>query len=344
MGSEYVDSDNRRMKGDIDLVSGSSTGVSLSSGVHKMAKEVFEELPDRYMEGYKSSCWLLDGTNPRSLRCLPYFYILGNPKCGTSDLWAKISHHPHVVSRRLNKEPHWWTRGRFGFVRLRCDTLRDGSVSTLWENRQWRALFGERYEGPPHVIAEVIRAVQPNARLLLILRDPVSRLYSEYLYFEKKSTDPQAFHKIVLNQIQSFQTCTSNMSVRACVYDGVIGRVYVRLLLGIYVIFIRDWFRVFPRDQLMIVRLEDWHVNCTDALYSIYDFLRLDRLTEQNMANICATPQTKENKEKLEAAGHMLIETEEILTDFYLKWNRELSELLNDNQYLWTHGGRASIG
>lgn len=32
------------------------------------------------------------------LLCLPYFYIIGNVKCGTSDLWAFISKHPHINS------------------------------------------------------------------------------------------------------------------------------------------------------------------------------------------------------------------------------------------------------
>lgn len=46
------------------------------------------------------------------MRCLPYFYVMGMPKCGTTDLYAKIVRHDSVVN--LLKEPHWWARKRVG--------------------------------------------------------------------------------------------------------------------------------------------------------------------------------------------------------------------------------------
>ena len=45
--------------------------------------------------------------------------------------------------------------------------------------------------------------------------------------------------------------------------------------MGLYGVFIEDWLRVFPRDQLKVIRLEDWHYNCTGMLPEIYDFLDL---------------------------------------------------------------------
>lgn len=47
------------------------------------------------------------------LRCLPYFYIIGQPKCGTTDLFHRLLLHPEVKFNTM-KEPHWWTRKRFG--------------------------------------------------------------------------------------------------------------------------------------------------------------------------------------------------------------------------------------
>lgn len=47
------------------------------------------------------------------LRCLPRFYIIGQPKCGTTDLYDRLRLHPEVQFSAI-KEPHWWTRKRFG--------------------------------------------------------------------------------------------------------------------------------------------------------------------------------------------------------------------------------------
>lgn len=47
------------------------------------------------------------------MRCLPYFYIIGQPKCGTTDLYDRLRLHPDIKFTTF-KEPHWWTRKRFG--------------------------------------------------------------------------------------------------------------------------------------------------------------------------------------------------------------------------------------
>ena len=49
----------------------------------------------------------------RRLRCLPYFLIVGQPKCGTTDVYRKIVKHPDVINPPI-KELHWWSRNRQG--------------------------------------------------------------------------------------------------------------------------------------------------------------------------------------------------------------------------------------
>lgn len=47
------------------------------------------------------------------LRCLPYFFLIGQPKCATTDIFHRINSHPDVAEPLL-KGPNWWTRKRFG--------------------------------------------------------------------------------------------------------------------------------------------------------------------------------------------------------------------------------------
>lgn len=53
--------------------------------------------------------------------------------------------------------------------------LGDGSPSTLWDNKSWRRIY-PRLKEPPYVNADVIAAVTPGVKLIIILRDPVERL------------------------------------------------------------------------------------------------------------------------------------------------------------------------
>ena len=55
---------------------------------------------------------LLSGRKER-LRCLPYFYILGFAKCGTTDLHDALIKHPQIVDPVI-KENQWWAKGRTG--------------------------------------------------------------------------------------------------------------------------------------------------------------------------------------------------------------------------------------
>ena len=37
----------------------------------------------------------------QALACLPYAYVLGQPKCGTSDLFERLKRHPGLLARLL---------------------------------------------------------------------------------------------------------------------------------------------------------------------------------------------------------------------------------------------------
>lgn len=56
---------------------------------------VFEELPPAFESQFKNPCWHTDGGS--KFVCLPYAYILGQPKCGTSDLFERMKNHDKIV-------------------------------------------------------------------------------------------------------------------------------------------------------------------------------------------------------------------------------------------------------
>ncbi|KAK3274256.1 hypothetical protein CYMTET_17554 [Cymbomonas tetramitiformis] len=67
--------------------------------------DVFNGLPAVLEAESKSPCW--QAGPPGGLRCLPYFHILGVSKCGTTDLYSRLSMHPDVI-RSKNKGPPFW--------------------------------------------------------------------------------------------------------------------------------------------------------------------------------------------------------------------------------------------
>lgn len=72
----------------------------------------FKTVSERLRRSFQQHLLPREGSLFR-LRCLPFFYIIGQPKCGTTDLFHRLLLHPEIKFNTM-KEPHWWTRKRFG--------------------------------------------------------------------------------------------------------------------------------------------------------------------------------------------------------------------------------------
>lgn len=108
-------------------------------------------------------------------RPIPDFVIVGAPRAGTTSLYAYLRSHPQVYMP-ANKEPHF-----FG-----SDLTRQHSPMSLGE---YRALFRRAKSGqrtgeasPLYLMSECaaaeIRALQPDARIIIMLRHPVELIQS----------------------------------------------------------------------------------------------------------------------------------------------------------------------
>ena len=67
------------------------------------------------------------------IRCLPYFYIAGVTKSGTTDLFNVLSHHPDIVGP-VCKEPFYWNRVRYGgkFLNIVIISIGFTLLSNTW--------------------------------------------------------------------------------------------------------------------------------------------------------------------------------------------------------------------
>lgn len=75
--------------------------------------QLYDKVPSKFNTKFKNPCWHDEVS--QKLWCLPYFYQIGMPKCGTTDLWDKLVQHPQV--QNVPKEPHWWSKRRNGWTK-----------------------------------------------------------------------------------------------------------------------------------------------------------------------------------------------------------------------------------
>lgn len=335
----------------------------------------FKTVCDRLKDNFNQHLYHRDGKDFR-LRCLPYFYIIGQPKCGTTDLFHRLLLHPEV---RFNimKEPHWWTRKRFGYIRfkdgfqesfpvedyldlfdLAAHNIQEGitgnssghhralqlvtgeaSASTMWDNQAWSYLHPDKEETePPFLAQDFIHAVQPDAKIIIMLRDPVERLYSDYLYFKMANKSAEDFHQKVTESVQLFQSCVSERSLRSCVYNtSLSNNMPVRLNLGVYIVFLLDWLTVFNKEQILVLRLEDYAANLKETIKKVFDFLSVGPLSEQAEAALTKRPMSNTRRVEDRNLGPMFPVTRDLLRRFHQPFNHELGNLLNNKGFLWSN-------
>ncbi|WAR28185.1 CHSTF-like protein, partial [Mya arenaria] len=84
------------------------------------------------------------------------------------------------------------------------------------------------------------------------------------------------FHELVIQQITAFKHCLRKRSLRSCVYDRALAMCsMMHLRRGLYSVFLADYLSVFPRDQILVHKLEDMSDDREHALNTTHVFLGL---------------------------------------------------------------------
>jgi hypothetical protein len=131
---------------------------------------------------------------------LPDFLVIGAPKAGTTALHAALATHPGLFMSPVKEPKFFLTDGpppaRGGGP---------GDVQTyrehIWRREDYEALFEDaptgslRGESTPfylydHAAQDRIRALIPDAKLIVILRDPVERAHSNWTHLWSAGLEP----------------------------------------------------------------------------------------------------------------------------------------------------------
>jgi len=207
---------------------------------------------------------------------LPNFVIIGAAKSGTSSLWAYLNQHPEIFLSR-NKEPNYFALAGKSLPEpgpAPPERLHELLYSyTLTELREYLELFrpaagfkaiGEasvRYLYTPGTAAR-IHAALPNARLVVMLRDPVKRLYSHYCMNRQFGLEPLSLMEAVEGEAERVEAGWGYDWHYAGVsrYSGQLG----------------EYFKFFSHEQLGVFLFEDFAKNPVRVVQQICAFLEVD--------------------------------------------------------------------
>lgn len=176
---------------------------------------------------------------------LPTFIIIGAQRGGTTSMYNYLAQHPQIRTPHA-KELHYFSlyyRRSLDWYRGNFPSLAPGEVSF---EATPLYLFDERV--PPRVAADL-----PETKFMVLLRNPVSRAYSQYQHNRKHGIEPLSFEDAIAAEPERL----AHGSQTDTYFSRRMRRLYGYLERGQYAVQLRRWFDVIDPSRFLILRSED---------------------------------------------------------------------------------------
>jgi hypothetical protein len=188
-------------------------------------------------------------------RLLPTFLIIGAERAGTTSLYRYLGRHPQVMAVTLRRKGAHYFDTNFG------NGVRwyRSHFPTEWAVRRRARHVGDVVTGeacPYYVfhplVSERVRSLLPDARLILMLRDPVSRAYSHYRHEVARGFEHLALEDALDAEPERLDGEEERMRSDP-MYVSFPHQHFSYLARGHYLEQVMRWHAHFPTEQLLVV-------------------------------------------------------------------------------------------
>jgi len=233
---------------------------------------------------------------------IPDFIIIGETKCGTTSFYNYLIQHPNIldsfgngddVDEGAKKEIRYFDRYYGRGIEW---------YKSCFPNTKAGEITGEatpQYMYRTMAMARIYNDI-PWVKFIVLLRNPVDRLYSNYNHNFKWYS----------NWNKKYPTFEKYL-------ESASDNDYYLIDKGIYSQSLRKWFNYFPRDQFHFVITEEMRKNPQFIFTQALDFLGVKdyKLDKFELLRVNKTTE-------------MLPHTRKLLNNFYKPYNEELYKLL----------------
>jgi Sulfotransferase domain len=228
-------------------------------------------------------------------RMLPGFLIVGAQRCGTTSMFHVLSQHPAMVSAIGNKKElrffddeyqHGlaWYQSHFPFRARAQAAARDTGIEPI------------AFEGSPyymfHPLApERIHRALPGVRLLVMVRDPVERAYSQHAHQVHRGLETESFERALELEDARIEGEAERLASDPA-YLSRNHRLYTYRARGHYADQIEHLERIFGRDRILVVDCGDFFTDPGLDYERVLKFIGLPPLGEPEFKPQNARPRS----------------------------------------------------
>ncbi len=211
-----------------------------------------------------------------ALRMSPSFIIIGAQKGGTTSLYNYLIQHPQILPA-LEKEVRFfdykygrgmsWYKAHFPLL-----------IHNWFAQARWgrNVIVGEstpNYFFNPRSPQRIFETL-PNAKLIVLLRDPIERAYSHYQMSVRGGRETLSFADALEAEEERIAAELKNM-IEDENFVGRKWRYQSYRTRGIYVDQLDRWSKLFSRDQFLLIKSDDLFTNPAKTVERVIRFLGL---------------------------------------------------------------------
>ena len=215
----------------------------------RLPTEKIPTLPAPARAALRNAVWTY-GKATAAVRPLPGFLIIGAQKAGTTALYAYLRRHPRITGPSWKEvsffDRHYargeaWYRGNFpNLLRARRELVGEASPSYLF-----------------HPLAPArVSSLLPDARLLVLVRNPIDRAFSHYQHEVALRREPLSFEDALGVEEQRLEGEEERLRTDPAYFSHAWWN-FTYKARGLYAEQLERWLEHFRPEQLLILPSED---------------------------------------------------------------------------------------
>jgi hypothetical protein len=238
------------------------------------------------------------------LRLLPDYLIAGGQRCGTTSLQKYLIQHPGITPPGVLKGIHYfdmhydkglrWYQSHFPTRMARARKERSGGMLLTGEASPY-------YMFHP-MIPERIAAAVPDAKIVVLVRDPVERAYSHYLHEARRGFEDLTFEGALDAEEARLAGEEARMRQDPA-YVSFEHQHHSYIARGRYMDQLENMMKHIPQEQILVLTSDDLFGDSAATYHRVLEFLELPPFTPEGFtaqnANVYTDPLTPETRRRL---------------------------------------------
>ena len=212
----------------------------------------------------------------------PDFLIIGAVRCGTTSLYYDICEHSCVLPAAYDEIGFFDSNYELGFNWYKSMFPTKFQRKKI-ESKTNICITGE--DTPFYFwskkAAERIKEDFPKIKLIILLRNPIDRAYSNYHLGIRLGSESLSFEDSIKKEMELLE---KNNDIESNGIEKFL-RPRSYIAKGLYYNQIRKWFELFSKDQILVINTENLSNKPSQTLEKVFEFLGLPNQSIKNLQN-----------------------------------------------------------